>query len=181
MYRYEDIELRKFKVEDIPYKVEWINSSKNNEYLHYKLPLTIESQTEWFDYVKDRTDRWDGTVVYKGKPVGNCGLLNIDYENKTAEDYSLIGDTSVKGIGLGTKAGILNICYAFYILGLNKVWGTIEVGNLASLKMWRKMGGIVEGYLHDYRCKGGKFVDGYYVAILKNSFTIPDNVFEDEA
>lgn len=179
MYKYNDVELKKFAEEDIVYKVEWINNSENNEFLHYELPLTVEKTTEWYQRVKSREDRWDATVFYNGKPVGLFGLLNIDYINKTAEDYSLIGDVSVKGKGIGYKAGILNLCYAFYELGLNKVWGTIEVGNEASLRRWRKMGGIVEGYLHDYVWKGDRFADVYYVAIFKNSFRIPEDVFQE--
>lgn len=180
MYRYQDIQLRKIIAEDIPLKVQWINDSNNNEFLHYKLPLTVESQMDWYKYVKDRNDRWDATVLYNGKPVGCFGLLHIDYVNRTAEDYSLIGDTDVKGKGIGTKAGILNLCHAFYDLNLNKVWGTIEVGNNASLRRWRKMGGVVEGYLHDYLWKGDRFVDGYYVAIFKDSFRIPKEVYKEE-
>lgn len=180
MYRYKDVELKKFAFDDIPYKVSWINDSANNKYLHYDLPLTVEKTQIWYEKIKDRTDRWDATVFYNGKPVGLFGLLNIDYKNKQAEDYSLIGDISVKGKGIGSKAGILNLAHAFYDLNMNKVWGTIEVGNEASLKRWRRMGGIVEGYLHDYIWREDHFVDAYYVACFKNSFVLPKEVYRED-
>lgn len=179
MYRYEDVKLRTFEEQDIELKVKWINDIENNEFLHYELPLTVEKTKAWFERNKDKTDRWDATVLFEGKPVGLFGLLDIDYKNKTAQDYSLIGDLSTKGKGVGSKAGVLNICYAFYNLGLNKVWGTIEVGNIASLKRWRKMGGIIEGYLHDHICRDGKFYDAYYVSIFKDSFKIPEGVYTE--
>lgn len=178
MFKYQDLELRKFSVEDIPYKVEWINDSENNAFLHYELPLTIDGTMKWYERIQDRTDRYDATVLYKGKPVGLFGLLNIDYKNKQAEDYSLIGDVSIKGKGIGSRAGILNLAHAFYDLNLNKVWGTIEVGNEPSLRRWRRMGGIVEGYLHDYKWKEDRFVDCYYVAIFKKDFTLPKDVIQ---
>ena len=153
MYRYKDLKLRKFSEEDIPYKVEWVNNPANNKYLQYELPLTIENTQKWYGRVKNDTDRWDATLLYKGKPVGTFGLLNIDRENKTAEDYSLIGDESVKGMGLGTRGGILNLCYAFYDLGLDKVWGIIEVENEASLRRWKRVGGIIEKRLYNYFLK----------------------------
>lgn len=105
--------------------------------------------------------------------------MNIDYKNMKAEDYSLIGETALKGKGLGYKAGVLNIAHAFYDLGLNKVWGTIEVGNEASLKRWRRMGGIIEGYLHDHIRKNNHFTDAYYVAIFRNTFILPDEVYKE--
>lgn len=178
MYRYEDVAIRKFCTDDIPYKVEWINNNKNNEFLHYDLPLTVEKTFLWYERNKDREDRWDATVLYKGMPVGLTGLLNIDYKNKTAEDYILIGDTSLKGVGLGTKAGVLNFAHAFFDLGLNKLWGTIEVGNEASLKRCYRLGGHVEGYLHQHQWKIDRFVDVYYVSYFKDIFTIPQGVFE---
>ena len=36
------ISIRKFESKDIPKKVEWINNSENNKYLHYDIPLKIE-------------------------------------------------------------------------------------------------------------------------------------------
>lgn len=179
MFRYKDVVLKEFDICDVPYKVKWINDNANNQYLHYDLPLTIEKTKEWFEINKDRRDRWDATVYFQGKPVGLFGLLNIDLKNRQAEDYSLIGDTSVKGQGIGSKAGILNLAHAFYDLNLNKVWGTIEVGNTASIRRWRSMGGIVEGYLHDYIWKGDRFADAYYVAIFKDTFKLPKEVYRD--
>ena len=51
------ISIRKFESKDIPKKVEWINNSENNKYLHYDIPLKIE-KTEKLDLkkIKNRTD-----------------------------------------------------------------------------------------------------------------------------
>lgn len=178
MYRYEDIEIRKFEFEDIPYKVEWINNDANNQYLEYDLPLTVEKTENWFNGIKNRKDRWDATILYKGKPVGLTGLLNIDYKNKTAEDYILIGDTSLKGLGIATKAGVLNFAHAFYDLNLNKLWGTIEIGNEPSIRRMFRLGGSVEGYLHQSVYKNNRFIDVLYVAYFKERFSLPTELYE---
>ena len=178
MFRYEDVSIRKFCEEDIPYKVEWINNSENNLYLHSDLPLNIKKTLEWYEKTKDRKDRWDATILYKDEPVGLTGLLNIDYKNRKAEDYILIGNTSLKNVGLGTKGGILNFAHAFYDMDLNKLWGTIEVGNEPSLRRCYRLGGHVEGYLHQHAWKDNHFVDAYYVSYFKDNFVIPEEVFE---
>ena len=89
MYRYEDLILRKFRFEDIPMKIEWINNSKNNVHLGYDLPLDYDKTCQWYERIKNQRDRFDAVVEYMGKPVGLFGLLHIDYKNKKAEDYSL--------------------------------------------------------------------------------------------
>ena len=50
------ISIRKFESKDIPKKVEWINNSENNKYLHYDIPLKIEKTEKWFEKNKDRTE-----------------------------------------------------------------------------------------------------------------------------
>lgn len=97
------ISIRKFKEEDIPYKVKWINDERNNKYLHYDLPLREDKTLEWYNKIKDRNDRADFTITYDNEPVGLIGLLNIDHNNKKAEYYICIGEDSYKGKGIAKK------------------------------------------------------------------------------
>ena len=57
------ISIRKFESKDIPKKVEWINNSENNKYLHYDIPLikidsgqgesvTLESQKSGLNFTE---------------------------------------------------------------------------------------------------------------------------------
>ena len=78
------ISIRKFESKDIPKKVEWINHSENNKYLHYDIPLKIEKTEKWFEKNKDRTDRFDAVIEADGVPCGTIGLLSIDQKNKKA-------------------------------------------------------------------------------------------------
>lgn len=56
------INIRKFSIEDIPNKVEWINNPKNNKYLHYNLPLEVQKTINWFKNNEKRTDRFDAVI-----------------------------------------------------------------------------------------------------------------------
>ncbi len=179
MYRFNDVTLRKFTFEDIPLKIQWVNQIENNQYLGYELPLKYEKTCQWFENVKNCKDRFDAVVEYKGIPVGLFGLLNIDYKNKKAEEYNLIGDLSYRGKGIATKADQLLFIYAYFTLGLNKLYGKIEVDNTASLKQWFRLGGHVEGYLKDDVWKEGKPIDVYAVAHYKREFKIPEGAYEE--
>lgn len=180
MYQYDDVRIRKFRFEDIPLKIEWINNPANNEYLHYDLPLEYDKTVEWFERNKDRKDRFDAVIEYNGEPVGLCGLLNIDYKNSKAEDYMVIGNTSYKRKGIATKAGTLNALYCFETLKLNRLYSFIEVGNV-SLGLNLKRGFSVEGYLRQSIKKGDIFVDRFVLGLSRRNMIIPEGIhWEDD-
>ena len=179
MYQYDDVKIRKFRFEDIPLKIQWINNAENNQFLHYDLPLEYDKTVSWFERNKDRTDRFDAVIEYCGKPVGLCGLLNIDYKNSKAEDYMVIGDTSYKRKGIATKAGTLNALYCFETLKLNRLYAFIEVGN-NSLGLDLKRGFHVEGYLRESLRKNGVFVDRYVLGMSRRSLVIPGTPHMEE-
>lgn len=179
MYRYEDLIIRKFKFEDIPNKIKWINNSENNTYLHYDLPLEYDKTCAWFERTKDREDRYDAVIEYQGIPVGLAGLLAIDYKNKKAEDYLIVGEVQYKNKGIGTRAGHLILLYAFQDLSLNKICAYIDKENEITIKSNLKRGFEIEGCLRQDVCRNGKFVDRYCVGICKDRYKIPEGVFRE--
>lgn len=180
MYQYDDVKIRKFSFDDIPLKIDWINNSDNNEFLHYDLPLEYDKTVQWYERTKDRTDRFDAVIEYYGEPVGLTGLLNIDYKNSKAEDYMVIGNTSYKRRGIATKAGTLIALYCFESLKLNKLCAFIEVGNDSSLNMDLKRGFNVEGYLRQSLYKNGGFVDRYVLGMFRRHLVIPGEVYWED-
>lgn len=179
MYQFDDVKIRKFRLEDIPLKLEWVNNPANNKYLHYDLPLEYEKTVAWFEKNAGRTDRFDAVIEYCGKPVGLTGLLNIDYKNAKAEDYMLVGESAYKRRGIATKAGTLNALYCFEVLKLNKLYAFIDVGN-PSLQLDLKRGFHVEGYLHQSLRKGDDFVDRYVLGMTRKDLIIPDDIHWEE-
>ncbi|MSU00246.1 GNAT family N-acetyltransferase [Tissierella pigra] len=180
MYRYKDLIIRKFKFEDIPNKIKWINDSKNNTYLHYDLPLEYDKTCAWFEKNKDRQDRFDAVIEYNGIPVGLIGLLSIDYKNKKAEDYIVIGEHQYKGKGIATRAGHLNQLYAFEDLQLNKVYAYTEVENEKAMKLDLRRGFEVEGCLKQDLYMNGRYIDRYCLGVYKDKYVIPEGVFRED-
>ena len=105
MSKVEQVKIRKFQFEDITAKVEWINNPENNRYLHYDLPLEYEKTVLWYERIKNRKDRYDAVIEADGVPVGLIGLLSI--EDKKAEYYISMGETSYKGKGVAYSASTL--------------------------------------------------------------------------
>lgn len=164
------ISIRKFESKDIPKKVEWINNSENNKYLHYDIPLKIEKTEKWFENNKDRTNRFDAVIEADGVPCGTIGLLSIDQKNKKAEYYIAMGEISLKGKGVSTNASKLLLEYAFNVLKLNRVYLFTEKENLIAQKLFEKVGFIREGLIREDIISRGKYVDRYIYGICKKDF-----------
>lgn len=155
------IKIRRFQENDIPYKVKWINDSKNNEYLHYELPLREDKTLDWFKRIKDSDDRVDFTITVNGEPVGIIGLLDINSNKLKAEYYITLGEQKYKGKGVANKATKLLFNYAKETLNLNTIYLFTEVDNLVAQKSFERVGFKLEKLLENDLCHNGKLIDRY--------------------
>ena len=161
------VTIRKFERTDIPKKVEWINNSENNQFLHYDIPIEIGKTERWFDNNVGRTDRYDAVIEVDGIPCGTIGLLSIDQKNSKAEYYIAMGETVLKGKGIAYQASKLIIQYGFEQLRLNKIYLYTETENIAAQRLFEKVGFIKEGILKEDIVSHGKFVDRYAYGIFR--------------
>ena len=156
-----DISIRKFKKDDIPYKVKWINDESNNKYLHYDLPLKEDKTLQWFRTLRGRSDRADYTITYNDKPAGLIGLLNIDLNDKKAEYYICLGGDGFKGKGIANKATDILIKIACEEYDLKKIYLYTEVENVAAQKSFEKAGFGQELILKNHLFYNGKYIDRF--------------------
>ena len=168
------VTIRKFERKDIAKKVEWINNSANNRFLHYDIPLNIEKTQNWFDGIKDREDRFDAVIEADGLPCGTIGLLSIDKKNSKAEYYIAMGEVSLKGKGISTQATKLILEYAFLSLKLNRVYLFTEIENIAAQRLFEKVGFIKEGCLREEILSHGKYVNRFAYGILRSDYLKED-------
>lgn len=164
------VTIRRFNENDIENKVKWINDPANNTYLHYDLPLDVSKTKNWWQNVKERTDRFDAVIEADGVPCGLIGLLAIDGKNKKAEYYVSMGDCSYKGKGVATKATELLLEYAFRDLHLQRVYLYTETANIPAQKLIEKAGFCREGMMKSDLYSKGRFVDRFVYGITKDMF-----------
>lgn len=164
------VTIREFSREDIPKKVEWINNPENNQFLHYDIPIEVEKTEKWYDSVRGRTDRYDAVIEADGVPCGTIGLLSIDQKNKKAEYYIAMGETSLKGKGISTKASKLILEYGFNELKLNRIYLFTEVENVPAQKLFEKVGFVKEGCIRADISSHGRFVDRFVYGIICDEY-----------
>ena len=165
----DDILIRDFKKEDIKIKIEWINNSENNTFLHYNIPLNYDDTLNWY-INKNNLQRRDCIIEYKSVPVGLIGLLQIDNINKKAELYITIGNTEYKRKGIAFKSINIILEYGFCELNLNKIYLNVDADNLPACNLYEKVGFKQEGYFVKDLMHKNKLIDRKRYALLKQEY-----------
>ena len=169
----DDVEVRKFDINDIENKIKMINDKNNNKYLHYDLPLEYNNTLNWYKKNMNNNDRLDCTITYKGKFAGLIGLLNIDSKNKKAEYYICI-DYNFARRGIAFEASNLLITYAFNELEINKIYLYTEKENIKAQKLFEKIGFKNEGLLIDDIIYNGKKISRYTYGLCRSNYNGQD-------
>jgi RimJ/RimL family protein N-acetyltransferase len=83
--------------------------------------------------------------------IGDCDFRRVDKADKTAEFAILIGPRTEQGKGLGTRFTTMALAFAFHErkalgLGLRRAFASIRPENTGSLRMFQKVGFIVDDW-----------------------------------
>ncbi len=120
---------------------QWRNSPEIQQYMIYRDHITSEMQKAWFARINNEHNYYF-LLSLDGREIGVMNLKDIDYQAKTAEKGSLIWDISLRGKGIGTKANVMILDFAFNDLELNSVRIEILPENIRSIKANIKFGFI---------------------------------------
>ncbi len=144
----------------------------------WDFPVSMEAQRQWLSSLTGKKNDVRFVIeTEEGKSIGVTGLWDIDWHNRHALTATkLLPSDGAIGKGYGRDAIMTVSAYAFYEVGLNRLWGSIIDYNKASFKAYvERSGWRVEGRLRKHIFRSGTFHDLYYVACLKSDFEIvPD-------
>ena len=134
-------------------------------------PPTRDEHMRWLDQVQSVGDRQEFMIVERetNRSIGTVGLSRIDLRHRRAELGILIGQSEARGKGLAFESSRLLLDYAFNTLGLHRVFLHMFVNNEPALHLYRKLGFIQEGILHQHAFKNGRFQDVVVMALLKGA------------
>jgi RimJ/RimL family protein N-acetyltransferase len=112
----------------LPVYQRWINDLGTMRTLGVPpLPMTSEKEQEWYDRQSKAENDVPFTIYEREtlRPIGNTGVHDVDYRNRTATFGILIGEPECRGKGYGTETTRLMLDYAFTALGLQNVMLTV--------------------------------------------------------
>ncbi len=147
----------------------WMQDTSLKDSFLLKKEITKESHLLWYeDIQKDQTQKIF-SINYMGIHCGNCGLKNINYNNKNTEYWMYLGDKELRGKGIAQNAVNLLVEYCFRELLLHKVYIHVGSFNEKTIHLHKKCGFEVEGFLKDEILYNNQYISLYRMAILNGS------------
>lgn len=135
-------------------------------------PVSVGGQQEWLASLAGDRRNVRLTVLDKElqTPIGLTGLWDVDWRNRSAMTAIKLMPASAPK-GAGSDAIMLINAWAFYEVGLRRLYSTILDFNGPSMGAYvRRCGWRVEGRARQAVLRGGKWCDLYHVGILRDDF-----------
>lgn len=141
--------------------LKWINNPELRTYTGTRFPVSKYEHEDWF---RTRTkDRYNKTYAIKIKEtnqiVGLVGNNDYDFINRSTNTFIYIGETDIRGKGIGQESFSLFLNFCFNELNIRKVYSYLYSYNKASRNMLEKCGYVLEGELKQHWFKDGKYND----------------------
>lgn len=165
-----DIFIRPLEEKDLEMVRNWRNSPEVSQYMYTDNYISKENQIAWFAKVSADPTCEYLVVEYEGKPLG---LLYFTEYSKTFDSCFwafYLGDTSVRGAGIGTKIEYHALSYVFDTLQFNKLRCEVLIDNDKVIKMHEKFGFRREAFYREHVKKQGKYCDVVGLAMLKREW-----------
>ncbi len=178
------IRLRALERADLPYFVSWLNDPEVRQGLSRYLPLSMAEEEHWFEETLKRdpverplaieikinnnlTDRAEGELQTDWIMIGNAGIFNLDWRNRSAELGIMIGDKRYWGKGYGTETMQLLLRHGFTTLNLHRIYLRVFADNPRAIRAYQKAGFTLEGRLRQAEFHAGKYQDVLVMSVLK--------------
>lgn len=165
-----DIVLRSVEEKDIEMVRNWRNSEEVSKYMYTDAKITKDQQAKWFEKISDSKNSKYWIIEYDGKPLGLASITDINYNLQSCFWAFYLGDTSVRGAGIGSKVEYNIINYVFNELNLNKLRCEVFVFNDKVIKMHEKFGFRREAYFREHCIKNDNRIDVVGLGLLKTDW-----------
>jgi RimJ/RimL family protein N-acetyltransferase len=165
--------LRAIEESDLPKLHKWSNDSNLWDMLDgWHFPSSYSNIVEWFNNIRiDNLNQRFAIEVEKIGLVGTANLVDIDWKNNHAFHGMMLGDLSVRGMGIGYDTIMTIMKYAFDELHLERLNGSMIEYNEASLDVYcRKCNWKIEGRQRNWYYRKGRYWDKIIVGITKEDY-----------
>lgn len=163
--------LRELERKDLTLINAWRNDPELIKFLGapYRF-INQDVDDKWFDgYMVSRNTTVRCAVVTEQSDEILClvTLADIDYVNQSAVFHIMIGNQENQGKGIGTFAVSCMINHAFYNMNLHRIELTVLSNNERAVRLYEKIGFVLEGRKRKCVYKNGDYIDMLCYAILR--------------
>lgn len=158
---------------DLEKCLRWVNDQEIQKFVAGYLPMAALAEIEYLKKKASSVPTNDimlAIETQEGVHIGNIGLHNINWKDRTATTGTMIGEKEFWGRGYGTDAKMTLLSYAFYSLNLRKICSSVLAYNERSLRYSLRCGYKQEGVLRHQRYKNGRYYDELLLAVFKKDW-----------
>jgi RimJ/RimL family protein N-acetyltransferase len=151
--------MRSLQRSDLRLSLCWLKDPEINKFLTQNFEnLTDEQESQWLEFIhSSNKDIVFAILTKKGKIyIGNCGLHEINWEDKTCEFGILIGNKLYWNKGYGSDAIKSAVLFAVNDLKLSKILLYVYEYNQRAIRVYNKCGFKIKKILkkeHEYNKK----------------------------
>jgi RimJ/RimL family protein N-acetyltransferase len=158
------VTLRPLQLPDVSKVIVWLMVPAARDSFVPRFP---ENETELRKYFTDPTREYFG-VYYNHQLVGMVGGENIDLTAGKLEMKKLVGESGLRGKGIGKRATFGFLYYAFMIRNVNKVYIHTRDINMRNINLNSRFGFELEGVFLDDISVNDKHQDVVRMALFKS-------------
>jgi RimJ/RimL family protein N-acetyltransferase len=166
--------LRAADREDIPRFVAWFNDWRTSRTLAMRAPMSLAGEERWFEGMLERQGNGNylfvACLLENDRPIGNCGLHEIDLANGSAMLGIAIGHPDDRGKGYGTETLRALVGFGFDHIRLERIWLDVYAINPDARRVYERVGFVYEGTLRRAVYRQGQYVDVIRMAILADEW-----------
>jgi RimJ/RimL family protein N-acetyltransferase len=138
----------------------------------FEPPRSLQQMEQDFDSWVDDPDPSVIRLIIEaeGRPVGDVDLFHIDQRNRNALVGVGIWRAEDRGRGYGTDALEALLAWAFRHLNLHRVELSVEPENTPAVRVYQKLGFVVEGRRREQHYDDGCYRDELIMGVLAREF-----------
>ena len=167
-----DISLKLLTSDDLELVRNWRNSPEVSSYMYTESHITEDQQIAWFDNITQLENCKYWIIEFDNRKVGLVFITDISSILSSCYWAFYLGDTSIRGAGIGAKVEYNILEYVFNQLNLNKLRCEVFVTNDKVIKMHEKFGFRREAYYREHCIKNNQKLDVVGLALLKSDWSI---------
>jgi len=170
----ERVRLRPIERSDLPTFVRWFGDPEVRRHLLINMPFSLAQEERWFEAVLNAIDRRESVLLAieteDSVHIGNIGLEQINWKDRSAELGIVIGEKSQWGKGYGTDAIRALLGLGFRELNLHRIFLRVDADNARGIRCYEKAGFQLEGTFRDAVFREGIYHDQHVMSVLDSEF-----------
>lgn len=167
------VTLRAIEEEDLPTLHRWGNDPELWALLGgWRFPSSLRQTKLWFEGLPgDPLNQRFAVDHPDAGLVGTANLVDINWKDNNAFHGMMLGDSSMRGKGVGVDVIMAMMRYAFDELCLHRLDGSMVAYNEASLAVYcGKCAWKEEGRQRDWYYRGGRYWDRIMVGVTSDDY-----------